>query len=63
MSIVNRCVCFNITFSEIKTIVEQHNCKSIQDIQKHISLGYNCGMCLEYMAELISTGKTEFKPK
>jgi bacterioferritin-associated ferredoxin len=58
---VNRCVCFNVTFKEI---LEQYKKeKSLLKVLKKTQVGEKCGMCLPYIEESIKTGKTEVEIK
>jgi len=59
---VNRCVCFDVPFEELKKIAEEHGCSTIEDLQEHIDFGLGCGMCCPYVKRMLSTGQIEFVP-
>lgn len=59
---VDRCVCFNRTFSEIKEISDKYNIKTISELKKYITFGENCRLCIPYVELMLKTGKTEFEP-
>ena len=59
---VDRCVCFNRTFSEMKEISKKYNLKTISELKKYITYGENCKLCIPYIELMLKTGKTEFGP-
>jgi hypothetical protein len=59
---VDRCVCFDIKFSEMKEIAEKNNVKTITVLKKFITFGENCKLCIPYVELMLKTGKTEFEP-
>ncbi len=59
---VDRCVCFNIKFSEMKEIAAKNNAKTITELKKYIIFGENCKLCIPYIELMLKTGKTEFEP-
>ena len=59
---VDRCICFNRTFSEIKIIADKHNIKSISELKKCITFGENCKLCIPYVELMLKTGEIEFEP-
>jgi bacterioferritin-associated ferredoxin len=58
---VDRCICFDKTFADMKKIIEKHGIKSIYELRKHIPFGENCGLCLPFVEQLIKTGETKFE--
>ena len=59
---VDRCVCSNIMFSEMKKIIDNKNLKSFDELKQNVSFGVNCALCVPYVKLIFSTGKTEFEP-
>jgi hypothetical protein len=59
---VDRCICFNRTFSEMKEIAAKNNVKTITELKKYITFGENCKLCIPYVELMLKTGKTEFEP-
>lgn len=46
------CICKAVTEDQIRDAV-QSGCDSVQKIQDHLGVIYNCGKCAEQVAELI----------
>jgi len=59
---VDRCVCFNITFSEMKEIAAKNKVKTITELKKYIVFGENCKLCIPYVELILKTGETKFEP-
>jgi bacterioferritin-associated ferredoxin len=59
---VDRCICSNTTFIEIKNVINNKVLQSINDLKKYIKFGENCRLCVPYIELDFKTGKTEFKP-
>ena len=57
---IYRCVCFDQTFSELKRVAEDASVDTVQDLQKHIEFGLNCGLCLPYVRRMLTTGQSVF---
>ncbi len=57
---IDRCVCYNRTFTELKALAEQHNCTSVEELQVHVEFGLNCRLCHAYVRTMLRTGETEF---
>ena len=59
---VDRCVCSNKMFSELKKIIDKEKVESAESLREYISFGQNCSLCLPYVKLIFKTGKTEFEP-
>jgi hypothetical protein len=59
---VDRCVCFDKKFSEMKLTAEKNNIKDINELKKYFLFGENCRLCIPYVELMLNTGKTEFEP-
>ncbi|MEX0944788.1 MAG: (2Fe-2S)-binding protein [Balneolaceae bacterium] len=59
---VDRCICHNITFKEIKKIAEEQGLTSLEEIQIEKIASSKCKMCEPYVKEVLKSGKTSFKP-
>jgi len=57
---INRCICSNIYFSEIKKIAEEKDLETVGDLQKEGICSQNCQLCVPYIEKMFETGKTEF---
>jgi NAD(P)H-nitrite reductase large subunit len=58
---VDRCVCFEKTFAEMKKLIEKHEITTVDELKKYFIFGENCRTCLPYVEILIKTGKTEYE--
>lgn len=57
---INRCVCFDITFQKLKTIAQEKNCTSVDELKKHAVFSDKCKLCLPYIKTMLKTGETVF---
>lgn len=57
---VDRCVCFDKTFADMKKVIDKNKIDSINELRKHFPFGENCGLCMPYVEQVIITGKTSF---
>jgi len=56
---INRCVCYEKTFSELLA-ESQKNGWTAEQIREIVGCGSACGMCFPYIKEVLETKKTEF---
>jgi NAD(P)H-nitrite reductase large subunit len=59
---VDRCICFDKTFTDMKKLIDKHNITTLDMLKKYFIFGENCRTCLPYIELVISMGKTEFEP-
>lgn len=59
---VDRCICHDISFTEIKKIAIEKGYISIEEIQKAGVSSTSCKMCEPYVKLMLETGKTSFVP-
>jgi bacterioferritin-associated ferredoxin len=57
---VDRCLCCDVTFCELKSVIDKHGLKNFDELKKHITFGDNCGICIPYVRMIFRTGKTSF---
>lgn len=57
---VNRCVCENLTFADMKKTADQYHCKTVGELQIRMKFGVNCRLCLPYVEKMLVTGETAF---
>jgi len=57
---VTHCVCFDVSFSSLKQLIDQHGAADIAALRTHVRFGENCGLCLPYVERILSEGKTAF---
>jgi len=63
MGKVNRCICSNISFEEIKKIAEKHDFSTVEELRDNGICANNCRLCERYISRMLQTGKTAFEPK
>jgi len=59
--LVDRCVCYNKTFTELKIRSQAMGATSIPELQKHIEFGHSCKRCHYYVDQMLKTGETVFR--
>jgi hypothetical protein len=59
---VDRCVCSERKFSDLKKIIESEKVNNVDGLRRHVNFGINCRLCLPYVSLIFTTGKTEFEP-
>jgi bacterioferritin-associated ferredoxin len=57
---IDRCVCYDRTFAELKRIATREGAKTVEELQHHVEFGLNCRLCHRYVREMLTAGKTEF---
>ena len=60
---VNRCICSNVLFSEVKKIALQENYQTVEDLKINDICCKNCELCRPYIEEMLKTGETSFTPQ
>ncbi|NET33420.1 MAG: hypothetical protein F6K19_15595 [Cyanothece sp. SIO1E1] len=60
--LVNKCVCHNTSFEDIKKYVEEHQVKTVRELQASDICSTKCQMCEPYVELVIKTGEVEFVP-
>ncbi len=57
---VDRCVCYEKKFSEMKAVIDAKGLRTIEELKKYMVFGENCGLCIPYVQMIFKTGKTTF---
>ena len=57
---IDRCICHDCTFAEIKTVADRSGLTSPADLRGIIEFGYDCRLCAPYVDEMLETGNTVF---
>jgi bacterioferritin-associated ferredoxin len=57
---VDRCICHQITFEEIRRIAEERGLETVEEIQAEKLSSTNCRLCQPYIEEMLETGQTVF---
>lgn len=58
LGVVDRCVCHNITFRELKQIADQTGA-TLADLARRTGCTTSCGLCRPYIQVVLATGRTE----
>ena len=58
---VSRCVCYDISFEELKERSKENNL-SFDELQQTTGCSTGCGMCEPYVRLMLNTGQTSFQP-
>jgi len=59
---VNRCICHDITFGEIKEIARAQNLYTIEELRSEEICSTRCKLCEPYIKAMLKTGQTSFEP-
>lgn len=57
---VDRCICFSRTFTELKRIAEREKARDVESLQSVVEFGQKCGLCKPYVQRMLDTGRTRF---
>ena len=57
--IVDRCICRNVTFQDLKAVAEQGSA-DIDSLTRATGCGSSCRLCRTYVMLMLSTGQTAF---
>jgi len=58
---VTRCVCFDVPFTRLKTIIEEEGVQDTEELHRRIQFGEKCRLCAPYVERIFVTGETEFE--
>jgi bacterioferritin-associated ferredoxin len=56
---VDRCICRKITFAEALAGAVARGCRTVAELQRHVDIGTNCGLCIPYMQRSLLTGEVD----
>lgn len=62
MGKVEKCICHNKTFEEIKEYAAEHDISTVEELQKRDFCSNSCRLCAPYVETMLKTGQTEFSP-
>jgi bacterioferritin-associated ferredoxin len=57
---IDRCYCYDQTFSHLQSVADDMEVDSIEALQKHVTFGENCQLCHPYVRGMLETGQTVF---
>ena len=58
---INRCICYNLTFEEILKLANDNNVNSLASFKAITGLCNKCRMCNPYIEKTLETKQTNFK--
>lgn len=58
--LIDRCICFNRTFAELKATSREVGATTVEELAEHATFGQRCKLCRPYVEEMLRTGETEF---
>jgi bacterioferritin-associated ferredoxin len=57
---VDRCICFDKTFVQLKEVADRTGARSVPELQRHVAFGKHCTLCVRYVEKMLASGDTEF---
>lgn len=57
---IDRCVCFDVPFTELKEIADRTGARTVEELQVHRTFGMQCRLCHPYVRRMLRTGETVF---
>ena len=58
---IDRCYCFQKTFSALKQVAVREKAGSVAALQEHAHFGQQCKLCHPYVRRMLRTGETVFR--
>lgn len=58
---IDRCICFDRTFAELKEVARANSVGSVEELQDHVEFGRQCALCHPYVRRMLRTGETWFR--
>ena len=56
---VSRCSCYDVSFAELKGMLDREPGLTVQDLMQRTGCGGDCGMCVPYIRLMMETGETK----
>lgn len=60
MAVVDRCICHNISFEEIRKVAVEKELTTVEQLQNKNICSTNCRLCEPYIEKMLVTGQTSF---
>ena len=57
---VNRCVCMNVTFEELRAWADARGVRDIEPLRERFGCGRGCSLCVPYIRAMLTTGRASF---
>lgn len=58
---ITKCICSDVTFAEMKVIIDEHQLKNIDELREYADVAMNCKLCVPYIDKMFETGQTKFE--
>ena len=59
---VNRCICHDVSFRDIKETASEKGIYSLEQLREEGICSTQCKLCEPYIREMLRTGQTSFEP-
>lgn len=59
---VDRCICHQISFAEVKEIAREKGYTTVKELRVENICSTNCRLCEPYIQQVLETGETIFQP-
>lgn len=59
---VDKCICHDKSFEEIKQYASEKNIQSVEELRSARFCSCGCGLCGPYVEMVLDTGETAFEP-
>lgn len=56
---VTHCICRERSFALALSVAREHGCTTVAELQEHLGISTNCGLCIPYVQRAIETGEVE----
>jgi NAD(P)H-nitrite reductase large subunit len=60
---VTHCLCFDVSFEELKAVIERTGARDCDELRAHTQFGEKCQFCVPYVEKIFVTGETAFEPE
>lgn len=58
--VVDRCICHETSFRELKEIARERGLNSVEELREAGLSSTNCKLCVPYIKRMLETGETHF---
>lgn len=58
---VDRCICHEITFADIKMVANERGLSTVRELQTNRIACTNCKLCIPFVELMFETGETIFE--
>ena len=57
---IDRCLCFQKPFSQLKRVAASQKCDTVEALQEYVEFGKKCELCKPYVRRMLETGEVDF---